>query len=56
MHGLFLRWALSAAALGIVGDKEPFTWNVKLARTVHWMAAPPTLTDPLSGTGILDLL
>ncbi len=48
--------AFAAAALGIVGDKEPLPFNAKLARIVVWSAAAATLSDPSSGTGILDLL
>lgn len=48
--------AFAAVALGIVGDKEPLPWNSKIARSVNWMAAPATMTDPLAGTGVLDLL
>lgn len=48
--------AFAAAALGIVGDKEPYPFNSKLARIAVWGAATATLTDPSSGTGILDLL
>ncbi len=48
--------AFAAVALGIVADKEPLPWNSKLALDVDYRAATPTLTDPASGTGILDIL
>ena len=47
--------AFAAAALGLVGDRRPLPWNVALARTAVWTGAPETLSDPASGTGVLDL-
>jgi len=47
--------AFAAVALGNVCDKELLPWNAKLGVGLNYRAAPPTLSDPGSGTGILDL-
>jgi HEAT repeat protein len=46
----------AAVALGIVGDKESLPWNSKLALDLNYRASTATLTNPTSGTGILDIL
>jgi HEAT repeat protein len=48
--------AFAAVALGIVADKELLPWNSKIAQDIDYRAAPSTLTDPGTGTGILDIL
>jgi len=48
--------AFAAVALGMICDKEPYPWNAKLAASVSWSEAPPTLYDPALGKGVLDLL
>ena len=45
----------SAAALGIVCDKENFPWNSKISTNINYRANTVTLTGE-GGTGILDLL
>lgn len=45
----------SAAALGIVCDKEPYPWNSKISVNINYRANTVTLTGE-GGTGILDLL
>jgi HEAT repeat protein len=47
--------AFAAVALGNVCDKEFLPWNAKIGVGLNYRAAPPTLSDPGSGTGILDL-
>jgi HEAT repeat protein len=46
--------AFAAAALGSVADKELLPWNAKIGIGLNYRAAPATLTDPLSRSGILD--
>jgi hypothetical protein len=48
--------AFAAVALGLLCDKDSMPWNAKLAADSNWLAAPPTLYDPLLGKGVLDLL
>ncbi len=48
--------AYAAVALGLIGDKERYPWNSKIAADVLWWQAPATLFDPRGGKGILDLL
>lgn len=48
--------AFAAAALGIVGDKEDFTWNAKIAADINYVATTQTLNDHANATGILNLL
>ncbi len=48
--------AFAAVALGNVADKELLPWNAKIGSGLNYRAAPATLTDPLTGTGILDFL
>ncbi len=48
--------AFAAVALGNVCDKELLPWNAKIGSGAHYGAAPATLFDPSSGTGILDIL
>jgi len=45
----------SAAALGIVCDKENLPWNSKISTNINYRANTVTLTGE-GGTGILDLL
>jgi HEAT repeat protein len=47
--------AFAAVALGNVADKEPLPWNTKIGFGLNYRAAPSTLSDPLTGTGILDI-
>jgi len=47
--------AFAAVALGNVADKEDWPWNAKFALGVNYGAAVPTLSDPLTGSGILDI-
>jgi len=47
--------AFAAVALGNVADKELLPWNAKIGIGLNYRAAPATLSDPLSGTGILDI-
>jgi len=46
----------AAVALGIVGDRSELPWNSVISRGLNYRASTSTLTDPGSGTGILDLL
>jgi len=48
--------AFAAAALGGVCDREPLPWNAPIAASVNYWVPPATLYEPVSGTGILDLL
>jgi HEAT repeat protein len=47
--------AFAAVALGNAADKELLPWNAKIGIGLNYRAAPPTLSDPLTGTGILDI-
>jgi hypothetical protein len=47
--------AFAAVALGNVADKEVLPWNAKLGVGINYRAAPPSLSDPQTGNGILDL-
>lgn len=47
--------AFAAVALGNVADKELLPWNAKIGADLNYRAAPPTLFDPGSGNGILDI-
>lgn len=47
--------AFAAVALGNVADKELLPWNAKIGLGGNYGAAPATLFDPASGTGILDI-
>jgi HEAT repeat protein len=46
--------AFAAAALGGVADRSLLPWNAEIGIGLNYRAAPATLTDPLSGSGILD--
>ena len=46
--------AFAAVALGLVASPDRWPWNWPYARGVHYLIAPPTLTDGRSG--ILDIL
>jgi len=46
----------AAVALGVVADKELLPWNSKIALDLNYRASTPTLVEPASGTGILDIL
>lgn len=48
--------AFAAVALGNVADKELLPWNAKIGAGLNYRAAPATLSDPRTGTGILDFL
>ncbi len=48
--------AFAAVALGNVADKELLPWNAKIGYGANYRAAPATLFEPQSGTGILDIL
>ncbi len=48
--------AFAAVALGNAADKELLPWNSKLALDLNYRAATATLTEPLTSTGILDIL
>lgn len=45
----------AAVALGLVADKEPLPWNVKISVGINYRAGVETLTSP-AGTGVLDIL
>ena len=47
--------AFAAVALGNVADKEMLPWNAKIGSGLNYGAAPATLFDPGSGTGVLDI-
>jgi len=47
--------AFAAVALGNVADKEDWPWNAKFALGLNYRAAVPTLSDPLTGSGVLDI-
>src|SRR5262245_36881467 len=47
--------AFAAVALGNAADKELLPWNAKIGIGLNYRAAPATLSDPLTGTGILDI-
>ncbi|MEM9383282.1 MAG: hypothetical protein AAGB93_25285 [Planctomycetota bacterium] len=48
--------AFAITALGTLCGRSALPWNTRLALDVTWSAAPPTLTDPRVGGGVLDLL
>ncbi|MBI5365196.1 MAG: HEAT repeat domain-containing protein [Planctomycetes bacterium] len=48
--------AFAAVALGLICEKDLLPWNAVYSRDLVWWLAPPTLFDPITGTGILDLL
>jgi HEAT repeat protein len=48
--------AFAAVALGNVADKEDWPWNAKIALGLNYRAATGTLTDPVSASGVLDIL
>jgi HEAT repeat protein len=48
--------AFAAAALGIVCDKESYSWNFKISTDLNYTATTETLNDFASQTGILNLL
>jgi len=48
--------AFAAVALGNVADKESLPWNAKLTQGLNYQATTPTLSDPGSSSGILDIL
>lgn len=45
----------AAVALGTLADKERIPWSHALAAGVSWWSAPPTLFDPDSGLGAVDV-
>jgi hypothetical protein len=47
--------AFAAVALGNVADRLQLPWNSPIALDLNYRAATATLTDPLTGTGILDI-
>lgn len=46
--------AFAIVALGIVGDKEEFPWNTKIAENMNYRASVHTLTG--GSVGVLDIL
>jgi HEAT repeat protein len=48
--------AFAAVALGNVADKEDWPWNAKIALGLNYRAETGTLTDPISASGVLDIL
>ncbi|MCA8978378.1 MAG: hypothetical protein H6831_14280 [Planctomycetes bacterium] len=46
--------AFAIAALGIVGDKEPFPWNTKLSVDLNYRANASTLVE--GGKGVIEIL
>jgi HEAT repeat protein len=46
--------AFAIVALGIVGDKEEFPWNTKIAENMNYRASVTTLTG--GSVGVLDIL
>lgn len=51
-----LAHAFAAVAIGWLCDDDLLPWNARIAQDVIYGAATPTLTDPASGTGVLDIL
>jgi len=47
--------SFAAAALGGIADPEARRWSACIADGLNYAAAPPTLTDPFLGGGILDV-
>lgn len=48
--------AFAVTALGTLCGQSALPWNTRFALDVTWSAAPPTLTSPLNGGGVLDIL
>lgn len=48
--------AFAIVALGLLGDPRPLPWNTPYALDANWWIPPSTLFDPVTGTGVLDLL
>ena len=46
----------ASAALGMICDDDPGSWNTKLAVNTNYRASVRTLTNPATGDGILDIL
>jgi HEAT repeat protein len=55
-RGQPLAHAFAAVALGLLCEPGPLPWNAALAQYVVYGAAPPSLFDPSSGLGVLDIL
>ncbi len=51
-----LARAFAVVALGRIADGDALPWNAALSVDSCYLANPPTLTDPASGSGILDIL
>ena len=47
--------AFAAAALGALCSRHSLPWNAHLALDITWNEAPPSLTSPRKGGGVLDL-
>ncbi|MGK0482003.1 MAG: hypothetical protein ACJAQ3_001981 [Planctomycetota bacterium] len=47
--------AFAAAALGALCSRRSLPWNAHLALDITWNDAPPSLTSPRNGGGVLDL-
>jgi HEAT repeat protein len=47
--------AFSLVAVGMLCDPAPLPWNTPYAVDAQWWLAPPTLHEPLTSTGVLDL-
>jgi len=47
---------LACAALGLICDGDPGSWNAKIAANTNYRASVGTLTNPEAGDGILDIL
>ncbi|HEX9793151.1 MAG TPA: HEAT repeat domain-containing protein [Planctomycetota bacterium] len=50
-----LARAFAAVALGMVADKGALPWNSAIAGDLNYRAVVGTLTDPRSGSGLLDI-
>lgn len=48
--------SFAAAALGMIGDPALLPWNAGIGADLNYRANVPTLVDPSSAAGVLDLL
>jgi HEAT repeat protein len=46
--------AFAAEALGWIGDRHPGPWSSRVSAGLHYLAAPVTWSDPLTGMGMLE--
>lgn len=51
-----LARAFAAVALGTISEKEMLPWNSPYSQGVNYYATVETLTDPVSMSGLLDIL